>query len=70
MRKAFKPRPDEWLLLFRILDAMAAGAKDKEIAEVLFPNLSVNLFQRVYDKKEQALRYVKQDYRFIPYSDE
>ena len=37
-RKAFKPRRDEWILLVRILDAIAAGATDKEIASILFPS--------------------------------
>lgn len=110
-RKAFKPRRDEWVILIRILDAMAAMVKDKEIAEVLFPNkcpvlnkivtecplneatgiiddeckcpLSegslnrkcpvedpINGIKKVYDKKEQASRYVNQDYRSIPYSEE
>lgn len=113
VRKAFKPRRDEWILLIRILDAMASGAKDKEIAAVLFPNkcpvdetangcpLDKTMdkyilddeaaskcplgegassqkcpfedpaagFKRVHDKKKQALKYINQDYRSIPYSE-
>ena len=36
-RTQFKPHRDEWITLIRILDALAADAKDKEIAMVLFP---------------------------------
>lgn len=69
-RKAFKPRRDEWILLIRILDATAAGAKDKVIASILFPDANTTEgIKRVYDKGEQAMRYVERDYRLIPYSE-
>jgi len=73
VRKAFKPRRDEWILLLRILDATVAGAKDKEIARTLFPDEcsldATGGIKKVYDKREQAMRYVNQDYRYIPYSE-
>jgi len=72
-KSAFKPRRDEWILLIRILDATAAGATDKEIAAILFSDeKSLDPYagiKKVYDKRMQALRYVNQDYRHIPYSD-
>jgi len=73
VRKTFKPRRDEWILLLRILDATAAGVKDKEIASVLFPDersldSSAGL-KKVFDKRKQAMRYVNKDYRSIPYSE-
>ncbi len=73
-RKAFKPRCDEWILLVRILDAKAAGAKDKEIADVLFPDEQsedINIgIKKVYDKFKQAKKYIEHDYLLIPYSEE
>jgi hypothetical protein len=74
VRRAFKPRRDEWTLLVRILDATAAGAKDKEIASVFFPDEcsfdATGGIKKVYDKRDQAMRYVNQDYRSIPYSEQ
>lgn len=74
VRKSFKPRCDEWILLVRILDATAVGTKDKEIACVLFPDEcsldATGGIKKVYDKRKQAMRYVNQDYRYIPFSEE
>ena len=70
VRASFKPRRDEWTLLLRILDAAAAGARDKEIGLELFPDMGVDSIGKVFDKKEQAMKYVNQDYRLIPYSEE
>jgi hypothetical protein len=62
--------PDDWKILLRVLDAKAAGVKNKEIASVLFPNeQSKDIYagtKKVDDKYNQAIRYVNQDYRFIP----
>ena len=72
-RNVFRPHRDEWPILLRILDAQAAGAKNKEIACILFPddfksdeNAAV---KKVHDKRKQAERYVNGDYRLIPCSD-
>lgn len=66
--------PDEWKILLRVLDAKAAGMRDKEIAHALFPNISTRSddqagVKHIYDRRKTAERYVEQDYRFIPYSD-
>ena len=105
-----KPRRGEWITLLRVLDATAAGATDKQIAEALFPskcpvdetanecplnaatatgvlddeaaskcplgestadkcpleNPSATI-KKVYDKKQQATKYVNDDYRMIPF---
>lgn len=71
-RKAFKPRKDEWILLLRVLDAEAAGATNKEIANVLFPHeqsddVLYGADKKVYDKKKQARRYLFYDYRLISF---
>ena len=72
-RKAFKPRPDEWIILLRVLDAKAEGIRDKEVAEILFPDQQsddINAgIKKVYDKNKQAQKYVEYDYRLIPYSE-
>ena len=72
-RRAFKPRPDEWITLLRVLDAKAEGARDKEIANVLFPNQQsgdINAgIKKVYDKYKQAKKYTEYDYSLIPYSE-
>jgi hypothetical protein len=71
-RGSFKPHRDEWITLIRVLDAVAAGAKPKEIQTVLCPGLvSGSLsYQWASDKKRQAKRYVEQDYRLIPFMEE
>ena len=72
-RKAFKPRPNEWIILLRVLDAKTEGTRDKEIAEILFPDQQsddINAgIKKVYDKNKQAQKYVEYDYRLIPYSE-
>ena len=74
VRRAFKPRRDEWILLIRILDATAAGVKDNEIANILFQDEKSNdpyaKIKKFYDKKKQAKRYVNHDYRSIPFSEQ
>ena len=81
IRVAFKPRrhkkiggasSDEWALLLRILDATTSEAKDKEIANVLFPiedrkaddkkahSAKVSeAIKKVHDKRKQAMRYAE-----------
>jgi hypothetical protein len=72
-RRAFKPRPDEWVILLRVLDAKAEGIRDKEIAEVLFSNQQSKDIdagiKKVFDKYKQAQKYTEYDYRLIPYSE-
>jgi len=74
VRKAFKPRRDEWITLLRVLDACAEKPKlkYKDIASIISAGIykgdaGINW---VYDKKEQALRYATRDYRLLPYSEE
>jgi len=108
IRTSFKPQVNKWTMLIRILDAIAADAKDKEIAEVLFPpecpvdkkadkcplDEGIDLdekaaskcplgerasgkcaledpaagIKKVGDKRKQALKYAKGDYKLILYS--
>ena len=74
VRKAFKPRRDEWIILLRALDAAAEISKptDKEIARLLFTGKDEDYagIKWVHDKRKQALRYVTRDYRLLPYSEE
>jgi hypothetical protein len=73
VRKAFKPRRDERITLLRVLDANAEEPKpkNKEIASLLFTGIDEDNAAAgwVSDKRGQALRYVKRDYRLLPYSE-
>jgi hypothetical protein len=75
VRKAFKPRRDEWITLLRVLDADADAEvpkqKGKEIASLLFTGIDEDNATAgwVYDKRKQAVRYVTRDYRLLPYSE-
>jgi hypothetical protein len=72
-RSLFKPQRSEWIMLIRILDAIASGAKDKDIAEALFHDEKspdpYAAIKKVYDKKKQAQNYVDGDYKLILYSE-
>lgn len=66
---------DGWILLLRVLDAIAADASPKKIAEELVspPTTSTESnygMKKVYDLKKRAIRYSDIEYRFIPYSDQ
>jgi hypothetical protein len=73
IRKAFKPRREEWITLIRLLDAMADRTSNKEIARALFPkdfsDDDPKATKKLFDKKEQARRYLEQEYRLIPFSE-
>ena len=71
VRNSFKPRQDrsEWIILVRVLDAINAGIKWKQIATILNPNQqSTDIYAAekwVNDKHDQAMRFVQEDYRLI-----
>lgn len=57
----FKYPSDEWPKYLRLLDALSEGISDKEIENILYSG------QRFHDKKVQAQRMMRTDYRFIPF---
>ncbi|MEN6508245.1 MAG: hypothetical protein ABFD63_05640 [Smithella sp.] len=65
---------DGWILLLRALDAIAAGATDGEIAEVLIPQPTIDAevyyeMKKVHGLKNRPPKYITTEYRFIPFSD-
>jgi len=73
IRGSFKPRHDDWIELIRVLDAMAVGAENEEIARCMFSREysydDPKRLKKLYDKKRQAKRYLERYYRLIPCSD-
>ena len=59
----FKHPATEWPKYLRLLDALSEGIPDKEIENILYSNPG----QRFHDKKKQAQRLMRTDYRYIPF---